>query len=35
MKSILKHLLVSGYNRGYLRDEFVTMCFIKFDLRSV
>ena len=24
MKSILKRLLVSGYNRGFLRDEFVT-----------
>lgn len=35
MKSILKRLLVSGYNRGFLRDEFVTMCLIKFDLRSV
>lgn len=35
MKSILKRLLVSGYNRGFLRDEFVTTCFIKFDLRSV
>ena len=35
MKSILKRLLVSGYKRGFLRDEFVTMCFIKFDLRSV
>ncbi len=35
MKRILKRLLVTGYNRGFLREEFVTMCFIKFDLRSV
>lgn len=28
MKRILKRLLVAGYNRGFLREEFVTMCFI-------
>ncbi len=35
MKTILKRLLVAGYNRGLLRRAFVTMCFNKFDLRSV
>lgn len=35
MKTILKRVLVAGFNRGFLRAEFVTRCFIKFDLRSV
>ena len=35
MKNILKRLLVAGFNRGFLREGFVTWCFIKFDLRSV
>ncbi|SMQ90584.1 Uncharacterised protein [Raoultella ornithinolytica] len=35
MKTILKRMLVTGFNRGFLREGFVTWCFIKFDLRSV
>lgn len=35
MKTILKRMLVAGYNRGILREGFVTWCFIKFDLRSI
>ncbi|SQC88107.1 Uncharacterised protein [Klebsiella pneumoniae] len=35
MKIILKHMLVAGFNRGFLREGFVVWCFIKFDLRSV
>ncbi len=34
MKTILKRLLVAGYNHGILREGFVMWCFIKFDLRS-
>ncbi|SLZ29240.1 Uncharacterised protein [Klebsiella variicola] len=35
MKTILKRILVAGYNRGFLCEGFVTWCFIKFDLRSI
>lgn len=35
MKTILKRVLVVGYNCGFLREGFVTWRFIKFDLRSV
>lgn len=35
MKTILKRMLVAGFNRDFLREGFVTWCFIKFDLRSI
>lgn len=35
MKLLLKRLLVAGFNRSFLREGFVTWCFIKFDLRSI
>ncbi len=35
MKLLLKRLLVAGFNRGFLREGFMTWCFIKFDLRSI
>lgn len=35
MKTILKRMLVAGFNRGFLREGFVTWCFIKFELRSI
>lgn len=35
MKIIPKRILVAGFNRGFLREGFVTWCFIKFDLRSI
>lgn len=35
MRTILKRLLVAGYNHGVLCAGFVTWCFAKFDLRSV
>ncbi len=35
MKLLLKRVLVAGFGRGFLREGFVTWCFIKFDLRSI
>ncbi len=35
MKLLLKRVLVAGFSRGFLREGFVTWCFIKFDLRSI
>lgn len=35
MKIILERMLVAGFNLGFLREGFVTWCFIKFDLRSI
>lgn len=35
MKTILKRMLIAGFNRGFLREGFVTWCFIKFELRSI
>lgn len=35
MKSLLKRVLIAGYNHGLLREGVVTWYFAKFDLRSV
>lgn len=35
MKTILKRMLIAGFNRSFLREGFVTWCFYKFDLRSI
>lgn len=35
MKTLIKRLLVAGYNHGVLRKDFVSWCFVKLDLRSV
>ncbi len=34
MKSILKRVLMAGYNHCVLREGIVAWCFVKFDLRS-
>lgn len=34
MKPFLKSVLIAGYYHGVLSEEFVTWCFVKFDLRS-